>query len=116
MEVIGNSFHSVKALFACLNVFNLGKKFAKPELKSCIEEFEEKLNKFHIERKEQELTAKNAQSHQQKVDSMESITVAQKEEEDEIDESEITEGNFPKVNCLFIQLLLFHVLFTRFSF
>ena len=47
---------------------------------------------------------------------MESITVDQKEEEDEIDESEITEGNFPKVNSLFIQLLLFHVLFTRFSF
>jgi hypothetical protein len=116
LEVTGNSFHSVKGLFACLNVFNLGKKFAKPELKSCIEEFEEKLNKFHIERKEQEITAKNAQSHQQKVDSMESITVAQKEEEDEIDESEITEGNFPKVNCLFIQLLLFHVLFTSFSF
>ena len=42
--------------------------------------------------------------------------MAQKEEEDEIDESEITEGNFPKVNCLFIQLLLFHVLFTRFLF
>ena len=61
-------------------------------------------------------TAKNAQSHQQKVDSMESITVAQKEEEDKIDESEITEGNFLQVNCLFFQLLLFHVLFTRFSF
>ncbi len=63
LEVTGNSFHSVKALFSCLNVFNLGKKLAKPELKSCIEEFEEKLNKIHIERKEQELTAKNAQSH-----------------------------------------------------
>ncbi|KAM3340252.1 hypothetical protein P3S68_030122 [Capsicum galapagoense] len=91
MEEFSNYYQ--QALFACLNVFNLGKKFAKPELKSCIEEFEEKLNKFHIERKEQELTAKNAQSHQQKVDSMESITVAQKEEEDEIDESEITEDS-----------------------
>ncbi|MCD7446306.1 hypothetical protein HAX54_000116 [Datura stramonium] len=70
-------------------IINKGKKFAKPELKSCIEEFEEKLNKFHIERKEQELTAKNAQSHQQKVESLESITVTKKEEE--IDESEITE-------------------------
>ncbi|XP_055808723.1 condensin-1 complex subunit CAP-D2 [Solanum dulcamara] len=71
-------------------IINKGKKFAKPELKSCIEEFEEKLNKFHIERKEQELTAKNAQSHQQKVESLESITVNEKEEE-EIDESEIAE-------------------------
>ncbi|WMV18886.1 hypothetical protein MTR67_012271 [Solanum verrucosum] len=65
-----------------------GKKFAKPELKSCIEEFEEKLNKFDIERKEQELTAKNAQSHQQKVENLESIMVTEKEEE-EIDESAI---------------------------
>ncbi|KAH0725259.1 hypothetical protein KY284_001124 [Solanum tuberosum] len=48
-----------------------GKKFAKPELESCIEEFEENLNKFVTERKEQELTAKNAQSHQQKVESLE---------------------------------------------
>ncbi|KAG5580434.1 hypothetical protein H5410_051061 [Solanum commersonii] len=44
---------------------NQGKKFAKPEVNSCIEEFDEKLNNFDIERKEQELTAKNAQSHQQ---------------------------------------------------
>ncbi|KAK4731494.1 hypothetical protein R3W88_024482 [Solanum pinnatisectum] len=65
-----------------------GKTFAKPELKSCIEEFEEKLNKFDIERKEQELTAKNAQSHQQKVDILDNITVTEKEEE-EISESEI---------------------------
>ncbi|XP_049394658.1 condensin-1 complex subunit CAP-D2-like [Solanum stenotomum] len=35
-----------------------GKKFAKHELKSCIEEFEEKLNKFDIERKEQELSTR----------------------------------------------------------
>ncbi|KAG2325603.1 hypothetical protein Bca52824_008331 [Brassica carinata] len=27
-----------------------GKSFAKPELKACIEEFEEKLNKFHMEK------------------------------------------------------------------
>uniref|UniRef100_M0ZYG6 Serine/threonine-protein kinase TOR n=1 Tax=Solanum tuberosum TaxID=4113 RepID=M0ZYG6_SOLTU len=64
-------------------------KFAKPELKSCIEEFEEKLNKFDIERKEQELIAKNAQSHQQKVESLDNITVIEKEEE-EISEFEIT--------------------------
>ncbi|KAH0729965.1 hypothetical protein KY289_001153 [Solanum tuberosum] len=68
-----------------------GKKFAKPELESCIEEFEERLNKFDIERKKQELTAKTAQSHQQKVESLESITVTVKEEK-EIGESEITAG------------------------
>ncbi|KAH0781454.1 hypothetical protein KY290_001052 [Solanum tuberosum] len=72
-----------------------GKKFAKPELESCIEEFEEKLNKFYIERKEQELTAKNAQSHQQKVESSESITVTVKEEE-EIGESDITKDTDKK--------------------
>ncbi|KAH0729953.1 hypothetical protein KY289_001141 [Solanum tuberosum] len=60
----------------------MGKKFAKPELESCIEEFEEKLNKFDIERKEQELTAKNSQSHQQKVESSESIRVTVKEVEE----------------------------------
>ncbi|CAN4109193.1 unnamed protein product [Withania somnifera] len=73
-------------------IINKGKKFAKPELKSCIEEFEEKLNKFHIERKEQELTAQNAQSHQRKVENLESVLVTNKEEE-EINESEITEDS-----------------------
>ena len=34
----------------------------------------------------------------------------------EIDEFEITKGNFPKVYCMFILLLLFHVLSTRFNF
>lgn len=73
------------------------------------------MNKYHIERKEQELTAKNAQSHQQKVESLESIKVTVKEEE-EINESEISEGSSLQVYLLFIKLLLFHVLFTRFSF
>ncbi|XP_016457670.2 condensin-1 complex subunit CAP-D2-like [Nicotiana tabacum] len=73
-------------------IISKGKKFAKPELKSCIDEFAEKLNKFHIERKEQELTAKNAQSHQQKVESLESIVVTETKE-DEIGESEITEDS-----------------------
>ncbi|RVW36040.1 Condensin complex subunit 1 [Vitis vinifera] len=57
------------------NIISKSKKFAKPELKSCIEEFEEKLNKFHVERKEQEVTARNAQVHQQKVGSLESLMV-----------------------------------------
>ncbi|KAE9619744.1 putative condensin complex subunit 1 [Lupinus albus] len=51
------------------NILNKGKKFAKVELKSCIEEFEDKLNKFHMEKKEQEVTARNAQIHQQKIGS-----------------------------------------------
>ena len=44
------------------------KKFAKPELKSCIDEFEEKLNKSHMERKEQEEIANNAHKHHQKIE------------------------------------------------
>ncbi|XP_019710246.1 condensin-1 complex subunit CAP-D2 isoform X2 [Elaeis guineensis] len=55
------------------------KKFAKPELKACIEEFEEKLNKVHVERKEQEITARNAQVHQQKIGSLESLLTSKKD-------------------------------------
>ncbi|KAL5720007.1 Condensin-1 complex subunit CAP-D2 [Ranunculus cassubicifolius] len=55
------------------NIISKGKKFAKPELKSCIDEFEEKLNKFYLEKKEQEATTRNAQMHQQKVSSLESV-------------------------------------------
>ncbi|KAF7819108.1 condensin complex subunit 1 [Senna tora] len=58
------------------NIINKGKKFAKPELKSCIEEFEDKLNKFHMEKKEQEATARNAQIHQQKIASREGFAAA----------------------------------------
>lgn len=55
--------------------WNQAKKFAKLELKTCIEEFEDKLNKFHMEKKEQEITARNAQIHQQKIDSREGFNV-----------------------------------------
>ena len=67
------------------------KKFAKPELKSCIEEFEEKLNKFHMERKEQEVTARNALVHQQKVGSLESLMVHGSTAE-ECEEADTVEG------------------------
>lgn len=67
------------------------KKFAKPELKLCIEEFEDKLNKFHLEKKEQEVTARNAQIHQQKIDSMEDFVVTRNAGEANI-ESDIDEG------------------------
>ncbi|KAG8372081.1 hypothetical protein BUALT_Bualt12G0029400 [Buddleja alternifolia] len=72
------------------NIINKAKKFAKPELKSSIEEFEEKINKFHCEKKEQELTEKNAQEHQQKVGSLENFMETKKDVE-ESGESEITE-------------------------
>ncbi|KAF8395656.1 hypothetical protein HHK36_019606 [Tetracentron sinense] len=58
------------------NIISKGKKFAKPELRSCIEEFEEKLNKFHMEKKDQEITARNAQVHQQKVGNLEGLVAA----------------------------------------
>lgn len=67
------------------------KKFAKPELKSCIDEFEDKLNKFHMEKKEQEVTARNAQIHQQKIGCMDDISVTQNPKEDKA-ESDTTEG------------------------
>ncbi|KAL1548739.1 Condensin-1 complex subunit CAP-D2 [Salvia divinorum] len=72
------------------NIINKGKKFAKPEQKAIIDEFEEKINKYHNEKKEQVLTEKNAQVHQQKVSNIESF-VATKKEVDESGESEITE-------------------------
>lgn len=49
---------------------NQCKKFAKPELKVCIEEFEDKLSKVHQEKKEQEATTKNAEAHRQRVGSL----------------------------------------------
>nr|XP_043621850.1 condensin complex subunit 1 [Erigeron canadensis] len=57
------------------SIINKGKKFAKPELKSCIEEFEDKICMFHIDKKEQELTARNAAAHQQKADAIKNITL-----------------------------------------
>ncbi|KDP26245.1 hypothetical protein JCGZ_22491 [Jatropha curcas] len=72
------------------SIINKGKKFAKPELKSCIEEFEEKLHKFHMEKKEQEVTARNAEIHRQKVENVERVVKARNEGE-ESEESNITE-------------------------
>ncbi|MED6172299.1 Condensin-1 complex subunit CAP-D2 [Stylosanthes scabra] len=70
-------------------ILNKGKKFAKPELKSCIEEFEDKLNKFHMERKEQEVTTRNAQIHQQKISSREGFAVATTSEEPDETDGEV---------------------------
>ncbi|KAG2638851.1 hypothetical protein PVAP13_2NG620100 [Panicum virgatum] len=52
------------------SVISKCKKFAKPELKVCIEEFEEKLGKVHQEKKEQEETTKNAEAHRQRLGSL----------------------------------------------
>ncbi|XP_051213914.1 condensin-1 complex subunit CAP-D2 [Lolium perenne] len=50
------------------------KKFAKPELKVCIEEFEEKVSKVHEEKKEQEATTRNAEAHKQRMSSIDRVT------------------------------------------
>uniref|UniRef100_A0A1D1Y9V6 Condensin-1 complex subunit CAP-D2 n=1 Tax=Anthurium amnicola TaxID=1678845 RepID=A0A1D1Y9V6_9ARAE len=52
------------------NIISKGKKFAKIELKSCIEEFEGKLNNIHAERKEQEMVTRNAQEYKQQIGSI----------------------------------------------
>ncbi|KAK6945185.1 LOW QUALITY PROTEIN: hypothetical protein RJ641_026287, partial [Dillenia turbinata] len=70
-------------------VTNRAKKFAKPDLKSSLEEFGEKLNNFHIEKKDQDITARNAQDHQQRIVRLEVLVVA-KEEKAEADVSEAT--------------------------
>ncbi|CAH1432213.1 unnamed protein product [Lactuca virosa] len=77
-------------------IINKGKKFAKQELKSCIEEFEGKISKFHEDKKEQEITARNAAAHQQKADAIKNIIVdtnleKEKENENEKEKSEADE-------------------------
>ncbi|KAB2631156.1 condensin complex subunit 1 [Pyrus ussuriensis x Pyrus communis] len=56
---------------------NIINKFTKPELKLCIE-FEKKLNKLNLEKKEQEATTRNAQIHQHQTSSMEGFGVTRK--------------------------------------
>ncbi|KAK6941728.1 Condensin complex subunit 1, N-terminal [Dillenia turbinata] len=69
------------------SIITKAKKFAKLDMKSSLEEFEEKLNKFHMEKKEQDITARNAQDHQQRIGRLEGLVVA-KEENAETDGSE----------------------------
>uniref|UniRef100_A0A0D9X2G3 Condensin-1 complex subunit CAP-D2 n=1 Tax=Leersia perrieri TaxID=77586 RepID=A0A0D9X2G3_9ORYZ len=54
------------------------KKFAKPDLKACIEEFDEKLAKVHEEKKEQEATTRNAEAHKQRIGSLDGLLVTKK--------------------------------------
>ncbi|KAK2987347.1 hypothetical protein RJ640_023648 [Escallonia rubra] len=91
------------------NIINKGKKFAKLELKSCIEEFEEKINTFHIEKKEQELTSKNAEVHQQRVDTFETFR-GNKEAGEENAESELVGGRIFVLSYQFISLVSFVLL------
>ncbi|OMO50664.1 Armadillo-like helical [Corchorus olitorius] len=72
------------------NIVSKAKKFAKPELKACIEEFEEKLNKFHMDKKEQEVTARNAEIHRQKIGNIEGFPMAGSDGESV--ESDVIEG------------------------
>ncbi|KAL9240003.1 hypothetical protein vseg_014269 [Gypsophila vaccaria] len=74
-------------------IINKAKKFAKPDLKSSIEEFEEKLNKFHLEKKEQEVTARNAQVHRNKTVNLEGFLVADKIKKENAEASSEDETN-----------------------
>lgn len=60
------------------------------ELKSHIEEFE-KLDKFHMEQMEEEVAARNAHMHQQKVGSLECFMVA-KSSAEEFSKTDIVEA------------------------
>lgn len=98
------SFQILLVLFQLFVKLNQGKKFAKPELKSSIEEFEEKLNKYHLEKKEQEVTARNAQAHKDRIDNLEGFIVAGKTRQENEDAS-ITKGRcFRSYSTLFFYL------------
>uniref|UniRef100_A0A803MJ92 Condensin-1 complex subunit CAP-D2 n=1 Tax=Chenopodium quinoa TaxID=63459 RepID=A0A803MJ92_CHEQI len=79
------------------SIINKGKKFAKPELKSSIDEFEEKLNTFHLEKKEQEVTARNAKAHKDRIDNFESLAVASKAKQENEDVSVTEDGTDDEV-------------------
>ncbi|KAI3772650.1 hypothetical protein L6452_03840 [Arctium lappa] len=74
------------------SIINKGKKFAKPELKLCIEEFEGKISKFHIDKNEQELTARNAAAYQQKADAIKNFSVDTNIEEESAESEAAEDG------------------------
>uniref|UniRef100_A0A7N0ZW93 Condensin-1 complex subunit CAP-D2 n=1 Tax=Kalanchoe fedtschenkoi TaxID=63787 RepID=A0A7N0ZW93_KALFE len=81
-------------------IVNKSKKSAKPELRSCIDEFEEKLNKVHMENKELENVAKNAQNHQKGVSKRVGYQVKNNTEEDSAEleeEGEVTDESLDGV-------------------
>ncbi|KAI4381539.1 hypothetical protein MLD38_007604 [Melastoma candidum] len=67
------------------SIINKGRKFAKPELRVCLDEFEEKINKIHLQKKEQEVTAKNARAHQANVAGYDNITANGHHEAEKVD-------------------------------
>lgn len=90
----------------CLFFFhwtNQCKKFGKSDTKSCIEEFEEKLNKIHTERKEQEATAKKAQV-QQKAGSLDGFLITEKNSVENV-----PEGN--QLGFFFLSIQFYNILF-----
>ncbi|BAF22440.1 condensin-1 complex subunit CAP-D2 isoform X2 [Oryza sativa Japonica Group] len=67
------------------------KKFAKPDLKVCIEEFDEKLSKVHQEKKEQEATTRNAEAHKQRIGSLDKLMVTKRTGKDKGKSAEVAE-------------------------
>lgn len=65
-----------------------GKKFAKLELKSCIEEFEQKLNQIHVDRKEQEKTTRNAQVYQQQIGNIKGFVLSKEGTDEESNDAD----------------------------
>ncbi|KAL6841826.1 hypothetical protein ACP4OV_028338 [Aristida adscensionis] len=82
------------------SVISKCKKFAKPELKVCIEEFEEKLSKVHQEKKEQEETTRNAEAHKQRIGSLDELLVAKevRQNSSSSEEEETSEVADPSVD------------------
>ncbi|CAA6663531.1 unnamed protein product [Spirodela intermedia] len=70
------------------NIISKGKKFAKVDLKSCIEEFEQKLNQVHINRKEQEKTTQNALVYQQQIDGIKGLVFSKERTDDESNDAD----------------------------
>lgn len=82
-----------------------GKKFVKPEFKACIEEFKEKLNKFLMEKKEQEETARNAQVHIEKAKNMESLVATSKVKEVLVEEYDEDEDALDRLNQILSEVV-----------
>ncbi|KAL8142982.1 hypothetical protein V2J09_016014 [Rumex salicifolius] len=73
-------------------IISKAKKFAKPDMKACVEEFEQKLNKFHADKKEQEVTAKNAQAHSRKTGNLDKFLVGTRVKEEALDPEAAEDG------------------------
>lgn len=85
------------------NLISKGKKFAKPELKSCIEEFEEKIHKLHLEKMDQERTTKNALAHTHRIDNLGRNAVRTEGEESEdsevVEDGDVSNGSLEPLSC-----------------